>query len=680
MLTEQTPSAAESGTLRPAQPRRAHARALDGLRGLAVLAVLLFHHGVARAGGGFLGVSLFFVLSGFLIGALLKREATSTGGVAIRAFWARRARRLVPAAFLIIAVVAVAARLSLGTYQGVSRAEVVASLGFAEHWFLLGADQSYGQLFSASSPLLHLWSVGVEAQFYLLVAPLVAWCLRPGATGRLRGATPVVALLVATTITHLALGWSGAEDAVYYSTPARMPELLVGVLAAWWWAPPALGGRAAASVAVRRRGILGAAGLAIVAIAVVMVDVDAAIVHRGLLPLVALAGAAAVVASATPGTGLARWLSWAPLAVVGRLSYGIYLLHWPLFLVLTPDRTGVEGGALLAVRLLATFAAAIVSFVAVERPLLSPPPRAAHGARRGGRSTADRVLGLRAGGHRVALATGAVAIASIALLAGPGPISDELVLANQRFDDREPAPQPTTALRSIVVGDSTALMTGLGLDEWGRNTGLLGIDTADIGMGCSLGRTGDRDYQDLVSAVPPECDWSTRWPATLAARPAVEVAIVQFGPLDVTDRRLPGDDRWVHPGDPDYDRYLLDEMLAAIDLLAAEGVGVVWMTSPLIELGRAEQPPPDEPYPTSDPARTARFNELLRQAAQLRPDVVRVVELGSLLAAEPGGELDGSLRPDGIHFSEEGSIEFAARLGPEVLAAAAEVRPASGGG
>ncbi len=151
-----------------------HVAGLDGLRAVAVGAVLLFHHGAGWASGGFLGVSLFLVLSGFLIGALLGREVDRTGAVDLWAFAARRARRLVPAAVVTTVAVVVAGRLLGPDGPVADRADVLATLGFVENWHLLLADRSYGDLFAAPSPLLHAWSLGVEAQFYVLVAPLIA--------------------------------------------------------------------------------------------------------------------------------------------------------------------------------------------------------------------------------------------------------------------------------------------------------------------------------------------------------------------------------------------------------------------------------------------------------------------------------------------------------------------------
>ncbi|MCU1345886.1 MAG: oatA 5, partial [Acidimicrobiia bacterium] len=148
----------------------------------------------------------------------------------------------------------------------------------------------------------------------------------------------------------------------------------------------------------------------------------------------------------------------------------------------------------------------------------------------------------------------------------------------------------------------------------------------------------------------------------------LQVAIVQVGPWDVADRRLPGDRAWRHPGDPVYDRYLLGEMNGVLDMFAARGVAVVWLTSPEIESGRADVPRPSNPYPESDPARMRRFNELLTQAAASRP-AVHVVDLAGHLASLPGGELDPALRPDGVHFTLVTARQVADWLGPAVVAA-----------
>jgi len=187
-------------------------------------------------------------------------------------------------------------------------------------------------------------------------------------------------------------------------------------------------------------------------------------------------------------------------------------------------------------------------------------------------------------------------------------------------------------------------------------------------VACGLGRGGDHRYQGRVGAEPADCDWSTSWKAELDAHPDMRVAIIQVGPWDVADRRLPGDTKWRRPGDPIYDQYLLGEMNGVLDMFAQYQVEVVWLTSPEIASARAVVPPPAKPYPESDPARMHRFNQLVMEATAGRADA-HVVDLAGHLAALPGGELDPALRPDGVHFTQVTARQVADWLGPAVLAA-----------
>ena len=167
---------------RPSQPSRLdHNPALDGLRGLAVVAVLCYHAGFSWAKGGWLGVSVFFTLSGYLITSLLLREWANHGRIALGAFWSRRARRLLPAALATLAgVSALAPVLSSANQLHHLRLDVVASVAYVANWRFLFAHQSYADLFSAPSPVQHFWSLAVEEQFYVTYPLALYAALRAG--------------------------------------------------------------------------------------------------------------------------------------------------------------------------------------------------------------------------------------------------------------------------------------------------------------------------------------------------------------------------------------------------------------------------------------------------------------------------------------------------------------------
>lgn len=649
--TAVTPPVEVPSTRRASASDRRHVPGLDGLRAVAVGAVLLFHQGVGWTGGGFLGVSLFFVLSGFLIGAILGREVEGTGTVDLRAFAGRRLRRLVPAVVATTVFVVVAGRILAPDGPTPVRAEVLASLGFVENWRLLTTEQSYSALFADPSPLLHTWSLGIEAQFYVLVAPLVALAFRRRRCG------PLVALLVAGAAAHLVLGFAGAEYAVYYALPTRLPELLVGVLLARRFAPAALGGPGVVDAARRWVGPAGVVGSVALVTAVVLVDVDDAVVHRGLLLGAAVAGGAVVVAASTAGTVLARALSVRPLVAVGRISYGIYLVHWPLFLILSPARVGVDGTALFAVRAAATLALAALSWRTIEQPWLRGRWAHRHALR-------DR-LGVVAVGGPVA-----VAAVVVAVLAVPATAGDDLEATIADFEDAATVPVPPGVVTVAVFGDSTALRSGFALREWGRATDRLRVANGFVELGCGLIRVGETAYGGEQGPFRAGCDWPVRWAAAVTAAGDVDIAVVQTGPVDVADHRLPGDDAWRGPGDRVYDEALLAEMVAAIDLLSGSGATVVWLTSPTIDREAGAAPVDSADAAAAEPGRMARYNELVLEAATRRPALV-VVDLAAWVASRPD-DVRSRLRPDGVHFDEEVAGEVGAWLGPAVLDAVAD--------
>jgi peptidoglycan/LPS O-acetylase OafA/YrhL len=347
-----------------------HLPALDGLRAAAVMAVLAFHAGFLQ--GGFLGVDLFFVLSGFLITSLLIRDADSAEGARTRLvrFWGRRFRRLLPAVFVMIALVAGwAALFGSGADLAGVRNDGPWAVAYLANWhFIAGAD-GYWQSFAQPSMFDHLWSLAIEEQFYLLwpivLVAIWTWSKRPQRTLVIASATGIALSLVAM------IGlYDGVEPTrVYMGTDTRAASLLVGALAA------TAGARRLARLAVTRLGrwaqVVTVVLLCVIVWSWVAVDgASSAVLYRGGL-LVHSVGCALVIALVVvlERAPAVRWLAWRPLARIGTLSYGLYLWHWPIYVVLSPERTGLDGWQLAAVRVASSFAAAAISFLLVEDPI-----------------------------------------------------------------------------------------------------------------------------------------------------------------------------------------------------------------------------------------------------------------------------------------------------------------------
>lgn len=369
--SEVIPLPAESGA-----PRLPHIRSLDGLRGVAVLAVVLYHFAPSLVPGGFLGVDLFFVLSGFLITGLLVNEWTGSGRIGLRRFWARRARRLLPALLLVLGSVGIYAVLVTDSFTGRAIArDGVAALLYVANWHFIDASQAYIQTTDLElSPLRHMWSLAIEEQFYL-VWPLVVVGLgmlvadvRQGgrSLGRAVGGLSA-ALGVLSIVCMITLYSPTAPDRVYYGTDSRAFLLLIGAaVGAFTAGAPLVTG-------ARHRRLVAGAGVVVgtgLLVLMAMVDVADSWLYRGGYGLIGLAMVFVLVAAAQPGWNpMGKVLENAGLVGLGVISYGVYLWHWPAVIWLTESGTGLDGPALFGIRTVATLAAAMASYYLLERPV-----------------------------------------------------------------------------------------------------------------------------------------------------------------------------------------------------------------------------------------------------------------------------------------------------------------------
>ncbi|MFZ4812198.1 MAG: acyltransferase family protein [Ilumatobacteraceae bacterium] len=468
---------------------------LDGVRALAVGAVLAFHAGFGWASGGFLGVSVFFTLSGYLIIGLLLAEHERSGRIALGAFYGRRARRLLPASLICLALVVACSPLwSAGQLERLP-GDVLAALANVANWRFATSTIGYRALFEqAPSPVAHFWSLAIEEQCYLVLPLVAAVALRRGA--RVLGG--VLAALTAMSIGAMLL--TSDFDLAYNGTHTRAAELLIGALAAVML-------RSRPSVGARR-GVqgLGAVALAVLVFAVGTVHLDDAWLLRGGFSAVALLSVAVVVSS-TAGP-MARVLGIGPLAAIGRRSYGLYLFHWPVFLLLDANRTGLSGIALIALRLAVAWIVTVASYRFIERPVRE-----------------RRVL-VR---PRVALATmgaGFVAVAALAIVVVPEPArssTDEL-LESVRNDE-------------VVTFGGTGGGAGAGAGAGAASAGAPGIDASTISAAPPLRVLviGSRPI-DLSELTPDRFDVASHTstcPVTAAAEVDVDGTRVDTSKCDV---------------------------------------------------------------------------------------------------------------------------------------------------
>ena len=651
------------------RPQLGHLRGLDGLRGLAVVGVVAFHAGFGGMVGGYLGVSTFFTLSGFLIASLLFAGGNEHRGIVLRGFWGRRFRRLFPAAVVtIIAVLAlfapfVATPDQLATLRGDS----IASLFNVANWWYIIEGSSYGELFSAPSPLLHFWSLAIEEQFYL-VFPLLLWAVIRVFGGRRSIVGGFLALLAAGSLAWTLFGGLD-DDHIYFGTLTRSSELLLGgVLAV------VMTQYATRRAMVDRRGlrwVLVLAGAAALGVQLWWwwgLDQATGWLYNGGFTGYAALTCLVIVAAAIPAGPVFRILAVTPMRWLGARSYAIYLIHWPLFLVARQTWGDANRWVITAGVVAASLLLAEVSFRLLERPirygvLFTNPRRAVaamgvsalavlllaftvipddpEGTRPDFEDELDRYEELLAAPSGPPAAAGGNTTSTVA------PSEDAEVEAEVEEEPIPPAPVPVVG----AYGDSTALAMSLALARWGESTGRLGSIVGDLRFGCGVPRYERFRVESVVEPDPVCLSWPQRWSEITAATDP-DIVLLSSPAWSVPDAVIPGVGSYSSIGDPVVDDFIRQEFLTAVDVLSASGALVVLVNWPeygeWYDDGRA-----DSVRRQAEPARMARLHEIQREVAELRPGSAAVIEFAGWLG--PRAQ-DRVLRADGMHFTEE---EFA---------------------
>jgi peptidoglycan/LPS O-acetylase OafA/YrhL len=663
------PPAPEPAAPEAAAPHLTYRPGLDGLRAVAVLAVMVQHAGLHIPGGrglalpgGFLGVDVFFVISGFLITSLLLAEHRRDGGIALRRFWLRRARRLLPAVALAVAGTCLLITLAdLPLDVPSARGDALASLGYVANWRFVLTRQSYFDSFGLPSPFRHLWSLAVEEQWYLLFPPVLALALawRPL---RRRPGLLMAGLLAAGALSaaRMAALYHPGDDPsrVYYGTDTRAFTLLAGAALA---AAAAAHPRAVARLRPLLP-VLAGAGLAALAVDFRVYDGHEATLYRGGLGGVALASAAVVAGVALPGaSGPVHWLLSRRVPVaVGIISYGLYLWHWPIFVWLTPERAGFHGLRLTALRFGLTFAVAVLSYRLVERPIRR------HGWA-GLRARLARAGVPAAPPAALSAVAGAVVVAVVAVSTVGGGASPALAIHNS-MTTLGPIDFPVSTvpvapgrtlptvprwrpLRVVIGGDSVAWSITLGLTE-GKQTPR-DVDMLTVAnLGCTASPGDVLDASGVVRRSLCK-DWQREWQAAAASYRA-DVVVALWGPWEVFDHKVGG--RVRHAGTPAAGAAYRAALRSGIDatVAASPDVRFALLTVPCmhdhdVALGGAASP-------RNDPALLAWINRESAAVAAGYGGRVMMIDLGPLVC--PGGRfaerVDGVVaRRDGIHFTTQ---------------------------
>ncbi len=496
-----------------------HLPALNGLRALAVFGVVAYHLQLGWAAGGYLGVDLFFVLSGFLITSLLLEEWAGTGSLHLVEFWARRARRLLPALFLLLA--ALAAYLVLNAAFGGPganglvdlsdlRGDALATLFYVGNWHAIFAGQSYFAQFSVPSPLQHTWSLAIEEQFYLVWPPLLLLLLRQARRSwRQVGVVVAVAgALLSAGLMALLFHPGGDPTRVYYGTDTRLFDLMAGIAVAFLSAARPQPGQAA------RRLLHLAASAAAVALGYFWVTAGTArglptnwMFDGGFLLCAALAAVVVADARLLDRGPFARILSTPPLHFLGTISYGVYLWHWPIIVYLNGARTGLSNGPLDALRLGATLVAATASYYLVERPIRQKRLRGAL------RFSLAPLAG--------ALCAAFVVIATVPAVADPGAVATTsrapvpggaVVAGSGGYADQVPirlpagtVVSPSHPLRVMLLGDSVMHDASFAITAALESTGEVTVTTNTVlGFGLTTSTNWPTVIPGLIREEHPQ--------------------------------------------------------------------------------------------------------------------------------------------------------------------------------
>lgn len=354
----------------PGEAKSRYIHGLDGLRAFAVLFVMAYHFGFSWAQGGFLGVDVFFVLSGYLITSILLPAQGNEWNLDIKKFWLGRFRRLLPAAYAAIIVTTIWVVLFHKDILGTVRGDAVASMLYASNWWFIFHDVSYFDSFGSPSPLKNLWSLAIEEQFYI-IWPLVLLLGFRLLKSTKKLAWVALAGLACSALLMAVLYQPGADPSrVYYGTDTRAFELLTGCLLAFIWPMKRLSKK---NLKKAPRLALNAAGFAAFAVLLVcmrFVNEYEPFIYRGGMVLISLNAAILVAAISHPGSRLGQLLAWKPLRWIGTRSYGIYLWHYPVTILTTPvQEIGNPVWSHVLLQTAAVFVIAELSYRYIEMPI-----------------------------------------------------------------------------------------------------------------------------------------------------------------------------------------------------------------------------------------------------------------------------------------------------------------------
>ena len=683
-----------------------HRPALDGLRAVAVVLVLCFHAGMEWMPAGYLGVSVFFTLSGYLITSLLLVEDARSGAIAIGGFYARRVRRLAPASLLCLLAVAVARAEGQWALVPNLRDQLIGAATHVYNWVRLAGDTSYADAFRATpalvSPLEHYWSLAVEEQTYLvwpfLLGAIACWARRRGQRTVRVARRVLVALVLAATAAGPLVARTVGPDAAYWATPVRMGEVLVGGLLA-----TILLGR----VVPDRLGRLALPALVVVVAASALLPRSGGPAYGGWLTPCATVSAVLIAALHGPSL-LRRALETRLVVGLGRISYAVYLFHWPVavwlrqhghdtaapgwFLALLVSSVGLASVSypferwVRAARWgtapslgLAAAAMVCVAVVAVQLPLprgfleADDASLSAASATAGGAVDTGVALAVAApGGDGASTATTrATVVPPTTVPTAPQTTVPRTTVPSTTVVPRtaplplvlapELPPAATRPVRVLTVGDSTAFYVGQALSQWA-------VDhpdrmTSDVlwCQGCGFILDGTITSWDASAYLAQSNEVVLEQLPDRVAVVHPDVVVLMVTIDDVTDRVWTQDEGVLTPFDAAYRSRMLDAYTAVTRQLVELGVpSVVWIEPPVPHwMGKEDE--------LREVGRWQVMDQVIETAAAAVGPAVHVLDLDGWLTAA-GHADDGAWRADGVHLDETSAYAVVDEwLAPEVL-------------
>ena len=541
--------------------------AIDGLKGVAIVAVLLFDAGLGWAKGGHLGVSTLFTLAGFLAVAGLLAERGDGERIDLVGFWTRRIRRVLAATLVALAVASVFCLVAASDLQRRAlAADGITSLLSVANWRFILDDQAFGPAFSLASPARQFWALSLLGQL-LVVVPLVVVAL----LGLLRWSRERLGIVFGVVIVAsvgLSLLLAGTPTRVLYGTDTRAAEVFAGCLLAVVIYDPRVTIRLAVPGPVRDTiNVLGViAGLGLLVAYALLAPAGRITMHGG-LAVVAGLSTVVVLASILPEGPVSHALSLPPMRWLGRIAIALYIIHWPIFVWLSPARVHLSTVPLTALRFLVAFAAAALLQLAAERLLhREREPGEAHDP-----SRTLTWMGAAAGLVVVAL------LLTTTLTTPTAPTAELDTASGAGTDTTQPAGTvPTVAF----YGDGMASTLETAAKAYANTTGNITVVPGVSAVGCGLDRDGTRVGAAGPEPVPTACaDWETTWATSIAATDP-DVVVLVTGTSEVADHQFDPAGPWVAPGDAGYDYKLFLLMTKAIEVLSASGAKVIWLDMP----------------------------------------------------------------------------------------------------